>query len=88
MFSILDTPNSYSAQSHAGNITVILLSQEGGTEDQDGHGFSLSCLLLRQKGLEVDSSLPLPQYSDTVPASLLLPTGAQNHMESTYFFYF
>jgi len=77
MFSISAMPDFSSAQPpHAGNITVILLSQEGGNADQGGHGFSLSCLLLCQKELEADSSLSLPQYSDKVPASLLLPTAA------------
>lgn len=84
MFSISDTLNFSSAQpQHAGNTTVILLSQEGETEDQGGHGFSLSCLLLCQIELQADSSLSLPQHSDKVPASLLLPTAAQNQMEST-----
>lgn len=42
---------------YAGNATATLLSQEGGTKDEGGRGFFLSCLLLCHKELEVDSSL-------------------------------
>lgn len=43
--------------------------------------FSLSSFVLKE--LEGDSSLSLPQCSDKVPASLLLPTAAWNQIEST-----